>query len=89
MRGPSDKCAVMCRNIQNAGIRRVLRLAKSRGRADPARDLAIIRRAGVEGYVEAGRAFRISETGAREVVMKYDQFAREILSADAAKGGAQ
>ena len=89
MRGPSDQCAAMCRNIQKAGIRRVLRLAKERGRVDPARDLAIIRRSGIGGYVQAGKAFSISETTARSVVAKYDQFARELLTADAEKGGAQ
>lgn len=85
MRGPSDQCAAMCRNIQSAGIRRVLRLAKERGRVDPARDLAIIRRAGVEGYVEAGKAFGMSQTGARSVVMRYDEFAQELLK----EGGSQ
>lgn len=79
MKGPSDQCAAMCRNIQNAGIRRVLRLAKERGRVDPARDLAIIRRAGVEGYMEAGKAFGLSQTGARCVVMRYDAYAQELL----------
>ena len=79
MKGPSDHCAAMCRNIQNAGIRRVLRLAKERGRVDPARDLAIIRRAAVEGYMEAGKAFGLSQTGARCVVMRYDAYAQELL----------
>lgn len=85
MRGPSDHCAAMCRNIQAAGIRRVLQVAKARGRADPARDLAIIRRAGVEGYVAAGKFFGMSQSGARSVVLRYDEYAQEILK----EGGGQ
>ena len=85
MKGPSDQRAAMCRNIQNAGIRRVLRLAKERGRVDPARDLAIIRRAGVEGYVAAGKAFGMSQGGTRSVVLRYDEYAQEILK----EGGGQ
>lgn len=85
MKGPSDQCAQMCNRIQQAGIRRVLRLAKERGRADPARDLAIIRRAGVEGYVAAGKTFGMSQSGARSVVLRYDEYAQEILK----EGGSQ
>ena len=63
MRGPSDHCAAMCRNIQLAGIRR----------------------AGVEGYVAAGKTFGMSQSGARSVVLRYDEYAQEIQK----EGGGQ
>lgn len=80
MKGPGDKCAVMCRNIQRAGIRRCLQLAKLRGRPDPAKDIAIIRRAALIGYTEAGRLFGLSQSGVKSIVTRYNGFALEILA---------
>ena len=79
MRGASDKCAQMLRRIERAGVRRVLKRAKARGRSDPAKDLAIIRRAGLEGYAATGKTFGISASQARSIVERYDAFAQELL----------
>ena len=84
MRGPGDKCAAMCRTIERAGLKRVCEFARTQGRLDPEKDLAVIRRAAVSGYKNAAYLSGVAPWVATRIVRKYYEFALTLLDG---KGG--
>lgn len=80
MRGCGDVCAARIRLIERAGVAKCLAMARQNHRADPQRDLAIIRKAALVGYKEAARLRGCAASTALRVVKVYSEYAELILA---------
>lgn len=79
MRGCSDLCAQMVNRIRTVGVQTVKAKARAFGRADPDADMALISKAYLLGYEEAGRQSGWSEPYVRRLVGRYAEYAEAVL----------
>lgn len=79
MKGCSDLCAQMVNRIRTVGVKAVKAKARAFGRADPDADMALVRKAYLLGYAEAGRQSGWSEAYIRRLVGRYAEYAEAVL----------
>ena len=79
MRGFGDMRAQMVHRIRTVGVKAVKAKARELGRTDPDADMALVRKAYLLGYKEAGRQSGWSETYTRRMVGRYAEYAEAVL----------
>ena len=79
MRGCSDLCAQMVHRIRIVGVKDVKAKARELGRTDPDADMALVSKAYLLGYEEAGRQSGWSEAYTRRLVGRYAEYAEAVL----------
>lgn len=87
MKGCSDQCAQMVHRIRTVGVKAVKAKAREFGRTDPDVDMALISKAYLLGYEEAGRQSGWSEAYTRRLVGRYAEYADVVLRERAEKRG--
>lgn len=87
MKGCSDQCAQMVHRIRTVGVKAVKVKAREFGRTDPDADMALISKAYLLGYEEAGRQSGWSEAYTRRLVGRYAEYADAVLRERAEKRG--
>lgn len=71
--------------IQQAGLAKCLAMGREKGRPNPERDLAVIKKAALWGYKTAAQVLGCSGPGVEQVVKKYSEYAALILAAQPEK----